>query len=1036
MMRAIGRMTTQYLVRFAIALVISAFAFLRVVMAYDLSTASYDSKNVSVQSQCAHPYELEFDDDGDRMYIACLTNDIFQYTLTTAWDVSTASYASKSFDTSGEESGTVTLAFNSDGTKMYSGGTTNDTVFQYSLSTAFDVSTATYDSVSFDVGSQESNFFNLEFSTDGTKMYVIGNVSDKIHQYTLSTAWDLSTASYDSKTLNVNSQAINPLGMQFHTSGTYVYVINHSTDRVYQYSMTTAWDVSTGSYDNVSFYVGSQDGSGYDLAFKDDDGTKMFVTGNSNDRIYQYTLTNFDTTDPTLSSSSPADNATDVTTTDNIVLTFSEAVDAESGDIVIYKTSDDSTVETMDVGGAAVSGSGSTEITVNPTSNLDDSTEFYVIIDATAFDDASSNSYAGISASTTLSFTTADETNPTVSTYSPADNATSVSQTANLVLTFSEAVDVESGNIVIYKSSDDSVAETIAVTDSQVTGTGTTTITINPSITFAGDTEYYVQIAATGFDDSSSNSYAGITDTTTWSFTVEDANGPTLSNEGPEGQKNIGTKSATLSATTNETSNCRYSTSSSAAWAAMTAFETTGGTSHASAISGLENGTTYNYYVFCQDSVGNQSSKSTITFNIAQRERSGGSSGAGAGISSGRSGGAVGSSTKSAKRVSVKAGRKVDVGSVTRGSTSLTLPKSSTVMFKVKEKKVDMNIAKIEGRGTNRTVEMHLPSEQKMLKLKWNEIAAVDIDGDGVGDLAVKFAAGVKDKIEVTLSTKIPLDAVVQNHPIEVEEEVEEVKLEIPVETEKVEEKDEEVEVEKVKEVEEVVEEVIKTAPVIEPVLPVPPSDQIAPQVEIFVKDAQFQFKRDVGVGTRGEDVKELQKFLNSNGFPVSQFGAGSQGNESEYFGNRTRAALIKWQKAQKFIKPNGVMGIETRAVMNGSQIIMIKKGEKAQEVSAPVKVTQPIIENIKKEPVATNNSLHSFARNLRRGDRGEDVKQLQIFLNNFGFPVAESGIGSSGNETSYFGSRTQSALIKYQKAVGAPSQGFFGPATRDSINK
>ena len=69
-------------------------------------------------------------------------------------------------------------------------------------------------------------------------------------------------------------------------------------------------------------------------------------------------------------------------------------MDVESGDITIKKTSDDSTVETIDVTSTQVTGSGSTQITINPSSALDDSTEFYLIIDATAFDDAAGNSYA------------------------------------------------------------------------------------------------------------------------------------------------------------------------------------------------------------------------------------------------------------------------------------------------------------------------------------------------------------------------------------------------------------------------------------------------------------------------------------------------------------------------------------------------------------------------------------------------------------------------------------------------------------------
>ncbi len=126
-----------------------------------------------------------------------------------------------------------------------------------------------------------------------------------------------------------------------------------------------------------------------------------------------------------------------------------------------------------------------------------------------------------------------DTTNPLVFTLSPADGAIDVAVASNLVITFDEAVDVENGNITIYKSSDDSVVEAIDVTGGLVTGTGTTTITINPTSNLAEATSYYVQIDATAFDDTSSNSYAGIADTTTWNFTTIDATGPVISETTP-----------------------------------------------------------------------------------------------------------------------------------------------------------------------------------------------------------------------------------------------------------------------------------------------------------------------------------------------------------------------------------------------------------------------------------------------------------------------------------------------------------------------
>ena len=73
-------------------------------------------------------------------------------------------------------------------------------------------------------------------------------------------------------------------------------------------------------------------------------------------------------------------------------MNFSEVVDVETGNIVIYKTSDNSVVETIDVTSNLVTGSGTNQITINPTDDLDSLTEYYLKIDPTAFDDPSGNS--------------------------------------------------------------------------------------------------------------------------------------------------------------------------------------------------------------------------------------------------------------------------------------------------------------------------------------------------------------------------------------------------------------------------------------------------------------------------------------------------------------------------------------------------------------------------------------------------------------------------------------------------------------------
>ena len=117
-------------------------------------------------------------------------------------------------------------------------------------------------------------------------------------------------------------------------------------------------------------------------------------------------------------------------------------------------------------------------------------------------------------------YTTTEATAPTISSLSPTDGATGASTIANLVITFNEYADSATGNVTIYKASDNSIVEAIDVEGGQVTGEGTTTITINPSVSLTPATSYFIQIDATAFDDLAGNSYAGIADTTTWNFTT------------------------------------------------------------------------------------------------------------------------------------------------------------------------------------------------------------------------------------------------------------------------------------------------------------------------------------------------------------------------------------------------------------------------------------------------------------------------------------------------------------------------------------
>lgn len=352
-----------------------------------------------------YPYGLAFNNDGSKMFVAGFgDDDVKEYTLSTVFDVSTASLVD-SFDVSSQENGLRGLAFNNDGTKMFILGAQGDDVNEYTLSTGFDVSTSSFVD-SFSISGQETSPVGLTFNDDGTKMFITGHLGLDVNEYTLSTGFDVSTASFVDS-FSVSSQMTSPRGINFNNDGTKMFITGEQDDEVNEYTLSTGFDVSTASFVG-SFDISSQGTRPHAISFNND-GTKMFIVDGDSDDVNEYTLsTGFEliNTAPTLSSFSPSDGATGVAVDANIVLTFSEAVDVESGNIVIKKSSDDSTVETIDVTGSLVTGTGTTEITINPSTTLDGETGYYITIAATAFDDVDSASYAGITDSTTLNFTT------------------------------------------------------------------------------------------------------------------------------------------------------------------------------------------------------------------------------------------------------------------------------------------------------------------------------------------------------------------------------------------------------------------------------------------------------------------------------------------------------------------------------------------------------------------------------------------------------------------------------------------------------
>ena len=128
-------------------------------------------------------------------------------------------------------------------------------------------------------------------------------------------------------------------------------------------------------------------------------------------------------------------------------------------------------------------------------------------------------------------------------------------------------------------------------------------------------------------------------------------------------------------------------------------------------------------------------------------------------------------------------------------------------------------------------------------------------------------------------------------------------------------------------------------------------------------------------------------------------------------------------------------LSLATAVTMSGAGLVLPAFAATNEELQAQITALLASIQllqaQLTNQAPATVSSFN-FTKDLTLGSKGDDVKELQKFLNAKGYAVAQTGAGSLGNETTTFGSLTKAALAKYQAAVGiSPAVGYFGPKSR-----
>jgi hypothetical protein len=198
-----------------------------------------------------------------------------------------AGYTGKTLSILTPDTNTRSMHMTDDGTKLFITATGGDAIYRWNLSTPYEITTATYLN-SFAFGTQVVDPSGFSISPDGTKLFVLSLAVDIIYSYTMSTPFDLTTMTYDTVALTVTTQEATPLGMRVKPDGTKLWVIGTTNDILREYTMSTPWSLATAVFSTSSIAVTTQDTSPQDFCWSGD-GLKLYVLGATVDNVFEYT---------------------------------------------------------------------------------------------------------------------------------------------------------------------------------------------------------------------------------------------------------------------------------------------------------------------------------------------------------------------------------------------------------------------------------------------------------------------------------------------------------------------------------------------------------------------------------------------------------------------------------------------------------------------------------------------------------------------------------------------------------------------------
>lgn len=150
---------------------------------------------------------------------------------------------------------------------------------------AYTVPTGTI-SITYNHGAGNSYSFNL--SNDGTKLFVAKFSQSEVLVYNLSTAWNVSTASYSGVSKNVQSQCDGLWDIEFNSTGTEMFLLSFWGSTIQKWTMSSPYDITSAVYDSA---IGvSSNTRGFCFASRTQEGDRLYAGNSVDNKVRTYYL--------------------------------------------------------------------------------------------------------------------------------------------------------------------------------------------------------------------------------------------------------------------------------------------------------------------------------------------------------------------------------------------------------------------------------------------------------------------------------------------------------------------------------------------------------------------------------------------------------------------------------------------------------------------------------------------------------------------------------------------------------------------------